>query len=356
MGRYADIVAECCPTKSVYVAPGNHELLSWYSQDEVGERDYHMARFLEQYPGWDRSPDGRVEMIKTICFNEKGEVDPDGNDVLVLLACYSFTYGQEGHKYTCKNFTVETDGTNTVITVKDENFIWNKEWFGDRYKIVDGKETPSIDTYTLRITGVDAWDNGIGYYVDDVKENVLTLRAALDVSVAIPTDGVTFESLFVPASQLYLARNNSPVEVNDEHLYAGIKKVFAELKDQGKRIFVVQHVPVTDSYPEAELTPTNMSYLYRSLFYGTTVFSGHTHHKFEEVVEKNNKRYHGFTTYAGFNSVHIPSTYDHAQAYVVDVYENGLHLRGKKFRVVDGKTVSEDVPLGTYWVDTREEN
>jgi hypothetical protein len=248
---------------------------------------------------------------------------------------------------------VETDGTKTVITVNDDTFIWNKEWFGDRYKVVDGEEDPSIDGYTIRIIGVDEWDNGIGYYVDDVKDNVLTIRAALDASAEIPTDGVTFESLFVPASQLYPAQNIYPVKVNDEHLYDGIKGVFADLKGQGKRIFVVQHVPVKENYPEAELYPKNISYLYRSLFYGTTVFSGHSHFAFE--YGSTNQRNHSFHTYAGFNSVHIPSTYNHAQAYVVDVYENGLHLRGKKFRVVDGKTVSEDVPLGTYWVDTRKE-
>lgn len=351
--RYAEIVAECCPTKPIFIAPGNHEQLSWYSYvDEKGEQkqDWHMARFLDEYAGWDRSSDGKAEVIKTVCFNEKGEVHPDGNDVLVLLACYQYHGGQEGHEYTCENLTVKNVGTEggvsekTTITVNDENFDWNKEWFGDRF------ETENMAGYYITITGVTEWDNGSGYYVEEANGNVLKIRGKLDESATIPADGVTFTSSLIPQSQIYLAQNSYPVEVSEDQLYGKLKDVFAQLKSEGKRIFVVQHVPVTSEYGEEERNPTYRSFLYRSLFYGTTVFSGHTHYEFAHPLGRN--PWHSFNTSAGFRSIHIPSAYDHAQGYIVDVYENGIHLRGKKFKLIDGNVVSEDIPLGTYWIDT----
>lgn len=64
----------------------------------------------------------------------------------------------------------------------------------------------------------------------------------------------------------------------------------------------------------------------------------------------------------GVHSVHIPScavprddtdgdgTYDtlyaESEGYVVDVYENGIHLRGRDF--VKG----EFLPIASYWLDT----
>ena len=64
----------------------------------------------------------------------------------------------------------------------------------------------------------------------------------------------------------------------------------------------------------------------------------------------------------GCHSVHVPSLaiprtdadgdfefqieYQESEGYVVDVYENGIHLRGRDF--VKG----EFLPIASYWLDT----
>ena len=89
------------------------------------------------------------------------------------------------------------------------------------------------------------------------------------------------------------------------------------------------------------------------------LFHGHSHLKFylQEIDDKAN-----YSNALGFHSVHIPSlavprkqnaTGDHwelvyadSEGYVVDVYENGIHLRGRDF--VKG----EFLPIASYWLDT----
>lgn len=89
------------------------------------------------------------------------------------------------------------------------------------------------------------------------------------------------------------------------------------------------------------------------------LFHGHSHLKFylQEIDDKAN-----YSNALGFRSVHIPSlsvpreanaTGDHwsivyadSEGYVVDVYENGIHLRGRDF--VKGKFL----PIASYWLDT----
>ena len=90
-----------------------------------------------------------------------------------------------------------------------------------------------------------------------------------------------------------------------------------------------------------------------------TLFHGHSHLKFElqRIDDKAN-----YSDALGFRSVHIPSlavprddanddgTYENVYAdsegYVIDVYENGIHLRGRDF--VKG----EFLPIASYWLDT----
>ena len=67
-----------------------------------------------------------------------------------------------------------------------------------------------------------------------------------------------------------------------------------------------------------------------------------------------------YDQYYGIHSVHIPSLavprefenseyvqmLSESEGYVVDVYENGIHLRGRDF--VKG----EFIPIASYWLDT----
>ena len=91
-----------------------------------------------------------------------------------------------------------------------------------------------------------------------------------------------------------------------------------------------------------------------------TWFHGHSHLKY--ILQKYGQLYANYSDSDGYRSVHIPSltaprddangdgTYENVYAdsegYVVDVYENGIHLRGRDF--VKG----EFLPIASYWLDT----
>lgn len=136
--------------------------------------------------------------------------------------------------------------------------------------------------------------------------------------------------------------------------------------NRNKRCFVFFHVfPWGDSgnangyYPTNIFTGTQGS-VFQSLmthYKNVTLFHGHSHLKFylQEIDEKAN-----YSDALGFRSVHIPSlsvprdkvdgtlTYLFAESegYVVDVYENGIHLRGRDF------ITEEFLPIASYWIDT----
>lgn len=90
-------------------------------------------------------------------------------------------------------------------------------------------------------------------------------------------------------------------------------------------------------------------------------FHGHSHLKFRLQVGCD---YANVDTSEGFRSVHIPSIsrprqedgsdddtspdYDDSgsEGYVVDVYDDGIHLRGRDF------AKAEFLPIASYWIDT----
>lgn len=93
----------------------------------------------------------------------------------------------------------------------------------------------------------------------------------------------------------------------------------------------------------------------------TVFFHGHSHLKFRLQAGCD---YANYDESEGYRSIHIPSIsrprqedgtdsdtnpdYDDAgsEGYVVDVYENGIHLRGRDF------VTGEFLPIASYWVDT----
>lgn len=91
-----------------------------------------------------------------------------------------------------------------------------------------------------------------------------------------------------------------------------------------------------------------------------TWFHGHSHLKF--IKQKYGQLYANYSEADGYRSLHIPSLavprddvdgdgkgdgiYAESEGYVVDVYENGIHLRGRDF--VKG----EFLPIASYWLDT----
>ena len=90
----------------------------------------------------------------------------------------------------------------------------------------------------------------------------------------------------------------------------------------------------------------------------TIWFHGHSHAKFElqELSETNT-----YSEQLGYRSVHIPSlckptepgsdgvgvqVTTGSQGYIVDVYPDGIHLRGRDF------VAGEFLPIASYWIDT----
>ena len=85
-------------------------------------------------------------------------------------------------------------------------------------------------------------------------------------------------------------------------------------------------------------------------------FHGHSHCEFEhqETMSKENANYDRLF---GCHSIHIPSCaatrnenntyeYEDSEGYVVDVYDNGVHLRGRDF------IAEKFLPIASYWIDT----
>lgn len=136
--------------------------------------------------------------------------------------------------------------------------------------------------------------------------------------------------------------------------------------NRNKRCFVFFHV-----FPWGDCGNANSAYQ-NDLFSGTqgnvfkslmahyknvTLFHGHSHFKFYLQEEDSKANY---SNAFGYRSVHIPSLsvprdiedgarvdiYADSEGYVVDVYENGIHLRGRDF------VKSEFLPIASYWLDT----
>lgn len=134
----------------------------------------------------------------------------------------------------------------------------------------------------------------------------------------------------------YTAKNPNFQFVTEEDKLK-IQSIFE--RNRNKRTFVLHHVrPVklTNSFDRRHI-PIEFWRHYEN----AVVFHGHAHASFE-------KQPSSCTTSDGFKSVHVPACVDHAQGYIVDVYDSGIHLRGIKF-TDDG---IEPVPIGTYWLDT----
>ena len=136
--------------------------------------------------------------------------------------------------------------------------------------------------------------------------------------------------------------------------------------NRNRRCFIFQHVfPWGDSgnpggYYPLDIFSGTKGTVFQSLlkhYKNTVFFHGHSHTKFylQEVDSKAN-----YSDALGYRSVHIPSLavprdivnaalsniYADSEGYVVDVYENGIHLRGRDF--VKG----EFLTIASYWLDT----
>jgi hypothetical protein len=145
--------------------------------------------------------------------------------------------------------------------------------------------------------------------------------------------------------------------------------------NRNKRCFVFNHVlPWGDAGNANTLYKSNLFQgtlcnVFRSLmahYKNVVLFHGHSHLKFCLQAEDDKANY---SNALGFQSVHIPSlsvprmdvdgdgkasgedeghdtVWSASEGYVVDVYEKGIHLRGRDF--AKGKFL----PIASYWLDT----
>ena len=138
--------------------------------------------------------------------------------------------------------------------------------------------------------------------------------------------------------------------------------------NRNKRCFLFQHAFNFSGCGNAfglydyDLLSGTRGKVFKSLlshYHNVIWFHGHSHTKFHGQEFSSMANYDNVL---GCHSVHIPSCaiprtdadgdynfqieYKDSEGYVVDVYENGIHLRGRDF--VKG----EFLPIASYWLDT----
>ena len=139
--------------------------------------------------------------------------------------------------------------------------------------------------------------------------------------------------------------------------------------NRNKRCFLFQHILLDDGcgdihnlYGNKLSSATTEGVVFKSLlshYPNVIFFHGHSHVRFYLQEDGDTANYDKLY---GCHSVHIPSLsvprdvnddnsafeiyYGGSEGYVVDVYENGIHLRGRDF--VKGQFL----PIASYWLDT----
>ncbi len=139
-------------------------------------------------------------------------------------------------------------------------------------------------------------------------------------------------------------------------------------ENRNKRCFVFQHIPTKEGSGDAlsllstcKLSDYKTSVAFKNLmshYQNAIHFHGHTHMGFELQQYSDSANYDNV-----FNShsVHIPSLsvprglnesgglktmFDKSEGYVVDVFENGIYLRGRDF------VNNQAMPIAQYYLDT----
>ena len=139
--------------------------------------------------------------------------------------------------------------------------------------------------------------------------------------------------------------------------------------NRNRRCMLFEHVLASEGsgdvlgiYPYTKMRSSAESTAFKSLlrhYRNTVFFHGHSHMRFALQAYGANANYDNVF---GIHSVHIPSLavprdinaagtgydplYAASEGYVVDVYANGIHLRGRDF--VGGVFL----PIASYWLDT----
>jgi predicted phosphodiesterase len=170
---------------------------------------------------------------------------------------------------------------------------------------------------------------------------------------------------------VYIFVGNTVGQEDGLFTHAELQWLYETLEaNRNKRCFVFQHVRPDDACGNAygiysyDIWGGKDQAVFESLlrhYHNVILFHGHSHLKFdiqEEYGEGAN-----VDNFFGCHSIHIPSIaaprdgnskgavsrvelWAESEGYVVDVYENGIHLRGRDF------VKNEFLPIASYWLDT----
>lgn len=146
----------------------------------------------------------------------------------------------------------------------------------------------------------------------------------------------------------YIERNSRYYQNYSMATIRSIQRFLDE--NRNKRCFIFQHVPLLEGFEDYDIfgnytegfLPLSIYTHYKNI----TVFHGHTHRPFSD---HNGNKSANINRKMGFRSVHIPALCDHCEGYVVDVYPDGIHLRGLNFE-------TGYIPIASYFIDTQLES
>lgn len=319
---YKQIVDECSGGKKIYSVSGNHELMKWVQTTNSGIN--RMSTLMEEYTGWKSSDENGLFLVDTF--------EPNGTDTFVLLSCYRYVATRKEYLEYKKEGLVFTSNDNESTIIAPEGTIWEFN-SGDSIYISGCVANPNNNKLAL---------------IFSVKDNVMTFGAGA-FEDATETAEVTIVRKALPLCQVYPMNNRTTegVPIVSEGTVTEIVNLFETKRLEGKRLFVLHHVHLDESgYEDYEIVsdfPSSMYYLPISVFKDSMVFTGHTHYAFNrQEINKGTV----YKNYRGFDLVHVPSVHDCCQGYVVDVYRDGVHVRGIDF------STGKDVPIASYWIDT----
>ena len=214
-------------------------------------------------------------------------------------------------------------------------------------------DTYSADTPVYAIAG-----NHEGYNADNIQSIIETYT------------GHPLYYSFTHGDDVFIMVGNKSSSWGQLFTTAELQWLYETLEaNRNKRCFLFQHVRPDDSCGNAfgiydyDIWGSTEKTVFESLlkhYTNVIFFHGHSHLKFylqygSDVANIDQK--------FGRYSVHIPSlavprdgdasgassrteVYSDSEGYIVDVYTNGVHLRGRDF------IKDEFVPIASYWLDT----
>lgn len=260
--------------------------------------------------------------------------------------------------------TGESDFVNALKYLNDEALV-------DFICISGDLATVGTDDHLSRFTRLrDAHSPNTPIYVSAGNHDAYDANSSLRVDTEVSASMLTHTG-----NPLYYSVEYG----NDVFIFVGVcQGTFSKAELQwlyetleryrNKRCFLFQHVfsfegcgNVFGLY-KVDFTNNTMFKVFKSLlqnYHNVIWFHGHSHTMF------HGQEFGAMANYDkvwGCHSVHVPSCaiprtdadgdfefqieYQESEGYVVDVYENGIHLRGRDF--IKG----EFLPIASYWLDT----